>query len=58
MHLLDMSSLRIGEKHFFHDAYRTKDVNTSTNREQAECEQAVERIYQNFLKKKSSFGSK
>ena len=58
MHILDMSTLRIGEKHFFHDVYRTKNEDTSTNREQKECEQAVERIFRRFLKEQASFGLK
>lgn len=51
-------SLRIGEKNFFLNSYRTRDTETSTNREQNECEIAVEKLFRDFLKQQTSLGLK
>ncbi|CAF2769025.1 unnamed protein product [Rotaria sp. Silwood2] len=56
-HVLDMS-LRIDQKGFFLDTYRTQNRDTATNTEQADCEQAVEKLFQNFLNQQSSYGLK
>jgi hypothetical protein len=53
-----MSTLRISEKHFFRNACRTKTVDTSTDREQAHCEHAVEQLFRDFLNGQASFGLK
>ena len=51
-------SLRIAHNRFFLDTYRTRQSDTTTNREQAECEQRIEKIFRTFLNEKASFGSK
>jgi hypothetical protein len=51
-------SLRIGQKNFFLDTYRTRNVDTLTNKDQADCEQAVENLFHDFLNQQSSFGLK
>ena len=51
-------SLRIGEKRFFLDTYRTRNKDTSTNTEQTDCENYVEKIFHDFLKQQSSYGMK
>jgi hypothetical protein len=53
-----MSTLRIGEKNFFRDVYRTKNNDTLTNKEQADCEFAVEKLFRDFLKQQSPYGLK
>jgi len=47
-------SLRIGQKQFFLNKYRTRNFDTLTNREQADCERAVEILFHDFFKQKSS----
>lgn len=49
-------SLRIGEKRFFLDTYRTRNIKTITDREQADCEEAVDKLYKDFLAQQSSIG--
>lgn len=51
-------SLRIGHSRFFLDTYRTRQTNTKTNQEQAECEQRIEKIFRTFLNEKASVGLK
>ncbi|CAF1488913.1 unnamed protein product, partial [Adineta steineri] len=51
-------SFRIDQNRFFLDTYRTRIRDTVTNAEQADCEQAVEKLFKEFLKQKSSFGLK
>ncbi|CAF4908296.1 unnamed protein product, partial [Rotaria sp. Silwood1] len=51
-------SLRIDQKRFFLDTYRTRNKDSVTNTEQADCEQAVEKLFQDFLKQKSISGLK
>jgi hypothetical protein len=51
-------SLRIGQRKFFDDTYRTRDTTTVTNKEQADCENAVEQLFRDFLHQQSSFGLK
>lgn len=46
-------SLRIGQKQFFLDTHRTRNIDTLTNREQADCENAVEALFREFLKQQS-----
>lgn len=43
-------SLRIEKPRFFLDTYRTRKRDTKTNKDQAECESAVENCFQQFLK--------
>ncbi|CAF4009359.1 unnamed protein product [Rotaria magnacalcarata] len=51
-------SLRISQKGFFTNANRTRNVDTTTNREQRECEEAVEKLFQRFLHQQTSVGLK
>jgi len=51
-------SLRIDQKRFFLDTYRTRNIDTLTNRDQADCEHAVESLFHDFLNQQSSFGLK
>ncbi|CAF0912865.1 unnamed protein product [Rotaria sordida] len=51
-------SFRIDQKQFFLDTYRTRNRDTLTNIDQADCEQAVEKFFQDFLKQQSNFGLK
>jgi hypothetical protein len=51
-------SLRIGAKGFFSDTLRTRNIDTSTNTEQSECENYVDKIFHDFLNQQSSYGMK
>ncbi len=51
-------SLRISEKRFFLDTYRTRTQDTLTDREQADSENAVESLFRDFLNQQSSFDLK
>jgi hypothetical protein len=51
-------SLRIDQKRFFLDTYRTRNRDTLTNNEQADCEEAVEKIFRDYLNQQSSYGIK
>ena len=51
--ILDMS-LRINTPRFFLDTYRTRNRDTTTNRDQADCEKAVEDRFKSFLDQQSS----
>ena len=44
------------KKRFFLDTYRTQKRDTLTNREQADCELAVEGLFHAFLNEQSSYG--
>ena len=50
-------ALRINEKRFFLDTYRTHDDHSATNKEQANCEKRIEKIFRDFLAQKSTLGS-
>ena len=54
---LDMT-LRINEQRFFLDTYRTRQRDTTTSRDQADCEDYVEKIFRSYLHQQSSFGIK
>ena len=49
-------SLRIGQKGFFQDVYRTYKEDTVTNRDQAQSEREVEKRFRQFLHSQSSLG--
>jgi hypothetical protein len=51
-------SLRITEKDFFRHTYRTHNIDTLTDREQADCEDAVEKLFRTFLDQQSIYGLK
>jgi hypothetical protein len=51
-------TLRIGQKRFFVDTYRTRNKDTITENDQAECENAVEKLFREFLHQQSSIGLK
>jgi len=48
-------SLRIGQKRFFLDTHRTHNIDTLTNKEQADCENAVETLFREFLNRQSIY---
>jgi len=49
-------TLRIDQRRFFLDTYRTRARDTTTSKEQTDCEERVEKIFQNFLHQKTAFG--
>ena len=57
IYIIDMS-LRIDQKQFFLNTYRTRKRDTTTDIDQSECEQEVENLFRAFLKKQTSYEMK
>ena len=52
---LDMS-LRIDQRRFFLDTYRTRMRDSTTSNEQADCEERVGKIFESFLHQQKALG--
>lgn len=49
-------TLRIDQRRFFLDTYRTRARDTTTSNEQTDCEERVEKIFQSFLHQQKALG--